>query len=310
MFEKQRLFFQSFQNLEKELLEMTDYIHFSEANLNVHSIKLADFIVKANIQYESLIKELFKETEEFKRRQELIERGEMENKNLYSSSYTIIKEQYNLDKKLLSINTEKTFFDNSKYEYYFSPFTYKKNRLNQKKIYNAIKHDRVNNIKKADLETAINILADIFILNILYYPKLIEKNDDERSIFFRGKTAKVQPVFYSMLKGVDKLKKSDIDKYLSECLYFEWVEKFNEEAVVKKVEHILQNHKASINVEVSDDFLKQIYDDSICQCQLIFIPNSFDFPHLYINAGVKSSELYCDIKRYKKLGELMKYKYL
>lgn len=48
--EKERLFFQIYQSLEKELLEMTDYIHFSENNLDVYSVKLANFILRANVE--------------------------------------------------------------------------------------------------------------------------------------------------------------------------------------------------------------------------------------------------------------------
>ena len=54
--EKERLFFQIYQSLEKELLEMTDYIHFSENNLDVYSVKLANFILRANVECESLLK--------------------------------------------------------------------------------------------------------------------------------------------------------------------------------------------------------------------------------------------------------------
>ena len=63
--EKERLFFQIYQSLEKELLEMTDYIHFSENNLDVYSVKLANFILRANVECESLLKELYKKTKHF-----------------------------------------------------------------------------------------------------------------------------------------------------------------------------------------------------------------------------------------------------
>ncbi|WP_349652074.1 hypothetical protein [Lactococcus lactis] len=61
--EKERLFFQIYQSLEKELLDMTDYIHFSERNLNVYSVKLANFILRANVETGSLLKELLKRTD-------------------------------------------------------------------------------------------------------------------------------------------------------------------------------------------------------------------------------------------------------
>lgn len=56
-------FFQIYQSLENELLEMTDYIHFSDKNLDVYSVKLANFILRAKVECESLLKELVKTTD-------------------------------------------------------------------------------------------------------------------------------------------------------------------------------------------------------------------------------------------------------
>lgn len=42
---------------------MTDYIHFSDKNLDVYSVKLANFILRAKVECESLLKELVKTTD-------------------------------------------------------------------------------------------------------------------------------------------------------------------------------------------------------------------------------------------------------
>lgn len=49
LIQKEKLFFQIYRNLEKELLEMTDYIHFSEENLESFSINLATFILRCGL---------------------------------------------------------------------------------------------------------------------------------------------------------------------------------------------------------------------------------------------------------------------
>lgn len=99
--EKERLFFQIYQSLENELLEMTDYIHFSDKNLNVFSVKLANFILRANVECESLLKELFKNTFYYNS----LSKEERKEK-LKSSTFTYVNKEYNLLEKEVIISSE------------------------------------------------------------------------------------------------------------------------------------------------------------------------------------------------------------
>ena len=119
--EKERLFFQIYQSLEKELLGMTDYIHFSENNLDVYSVKLANFILRANVESESLLKELFKRTEHYKGLTQKEKNLELEN-----NTYTEVNEVYKLEKKTIYIASE-IFYFQDKYSEPFIHFKYKKN---------------------------------------------------------------------------------------------------------------------------------------------------------------------------------------
>lgn len=168
--EKERLFFQIYQSLEKELLEMTDYIHFSENNLDVYSVKLANFILRANVECESLLKELYKKTKHFNSLSEA-----KQSKALENSTYREVNAVYKLDKKKIYIASE-IFYFQEKYSEPFIPFVYKKNKKDPIQIYNAIKHDKVNNLEKADLETAINMLGTLFILNSCFFLNLFKRN--------------------------------------------------------------------------------------------------------------------------------------
>lgn len=262
--EKERLFFQIYQSLEKELLGMTDYIHFSENNLDVYSVKLANFILRANVESESLLKELFKRTEHYKGLTQKEKNLELEN-----STYTEVNEVYKLEKKTIYIASE-IFYFQDKYSEPFIPFKYKKNGKDSHKIYNSIKHDKVNNLKKADLETAINMLGTLFILNSCFFPELIQKEQDDRSKIFRGKRAYIEPLFLSMFDKIDKLNKDEVENYLSSCLYFEWISDYylteNLPYHISDISGMLENHLNDVNLPLDTLIEKRnkneyLYDD-------------------------------------------------
>ena len=262
--EKERLFFQIYQSLEKELLGMTDYIHFSENNLDVYSVKLANFILRANVESESLLKELFKRTEHYKGLTQKEKNLELEN-----NTYTEVNEVYKLEKKTIYIASE-IFYFQDKYSEPFIPFKYKKNGKDSHKIYNSIKHDKVNNLKKADLETAINMLGTLFILNSCFFPELIQKEQDDRSKIFRGKRAYIEPLFLSMFDKIDKLNKDEVENFLSSCLYFEWISDYylteNLPYHISDISGMLENHLNDVNLPLDTLIEKRnkneyLYDD-------------------------------------------------
>lgn len=251
--EKERLFFQIYQSLENELLEMTDYIHFSDKNLNVFSVKLANFILRANVECESLLKELFKNTFYYNS----LSKEERKEK-LKSSTFTYVNKEYNLLEKEVIISSEFFFFED-KYSEGFTPFKYKKNKRDLHKIYNSIKHDKVNNLYKADLETAINVLAVLFILNLYFYPELVFRNQDVRSKIFRGKQAFIEPIFWAAFDEVTALNREEVEKYLSTCIYLEWLDESffeaDEQHVLKEkrvINGMLKHHLSEINLSLND----------------------------------------------------------
>ena len=117
---------------------MTDYIHFSENNLDVYSIKLANFILRANVESESLLKELFKRTEHYKGLTQKEKNLELEN-NTYTedkkddnNNYYELNNQSNDNyEEPIYTNpepqvTERHIWDElgiSEYDYYNSPMS-------------------------------------------------------------------------------------------------------------------------------------------------------------------------------------------
>lgn len=297
--EKERLFFQTYQSLEKELLEMTDYIHFTEKNLDVFSVKFANFILRANVEGESLLKELYKRTEHY----QLLSEKEKK-KSLENSTYVEVNAVYKLDKKTVSITSENFYFE-GRYSKSFIPAVFKKNRKDLHQIYNSLKHYRVINLQRADLETAINILGFLFVLNSCFYPDLIKKTPDERSKVFRGNTAKIEPIFLSGIEEIDKLDKSEVADYFDSCMYYYWIHESEllepHESELSDINHMLDNHKESINVP-----LKEIIDKIVQNTQLynpINYPIIFVGPPIFSNDGKSISKLHEDAQKFYKALE-------
>lgn len=176
---------------------------------------------------------------------------------------------YKLDKKKIYIASE-IFYFQEKYSEPFIPFVYKKNKKDPIQIYNAIKHDKVNNLEKADLETAINMLGTLFILNSCFFPELIQKEQDDRSKIFRGKRAYIEPLFLSMFDKIDKLNKDEVENYLSSCVYFEWISDYylteNLPYHISDISGMLENHLNDVNLPLDTLIEKRnkneyLYDD-------------------------------------------------
>lgn len=280
--EKERLFFQSYQILEKELLEITDYIHFTDENLNVFSIKFSNFIIRANVECESLLKELYKRTADFKDKDE-----KEKNEALEHSTFKQVNEVYHLDKKNIYLSSEIFYFKN-KYNKPFIPCNFEKNEKDMRKIYNALKHDKVNNLIKADLETAINILGFLFVLNICFYPELIYKNQEERSRIFRGQKAYIEPLILSMFSELDRLKINEVEEYLDGCLYYERLtSKLEDEDIpfylITEFEHMCNDHKKDINRSIVELVREKNEYGKLYKCSKY--PFLMEFPKLFVNDG-------------------------
>ncbi|MEY8538192.1 hypothetical protein AALM99_07030 [Lactococcus muris] len=241
--EKERIFFQIYRNLENELIKMTDSIHFCEDNLEVFSINLATFILRCNVEGESIMKELYRRTDEYNKQ---VSQG-ISQKDIFEKLRDNISNKYKLRTKKIRIFSN-IFYFKEKYSEDFSPFDYKDSHgENIPKIYNSLKHDRANNLHKATLEAAINSLGALFILNYYYNHTHADSN------IFGPKKALIEPI---LLAGydLDKLPVEEVNSYLDECLSYEWfqIESWEHKEYVienlkNQIEHMLTAHTEDIN---------------------------------------------------------------
>ncbi len=142
-------------NLEREVLNLADMVHFTDNQASVYSVRISDLLIRCNVEVESLVRELYKTNY---------------NDKLDSVGSMLLKlnKDWILDKKIVSITSTNMHYS---VEYSsFCPFSYeKKDKDDFYSAYNAVKHDRSNNFEKyATIHYLLRALGALFILNVYY----------------------------------------------------------------------------------------------------------------------------------------------
>ncbi len=181
--EKSDIFWQTYLNLEKEVLEVSKYVHFTDTKithegeepcntqLETFSPFIADLLVRCCIQIESIAKELYFENGGEKPR----------DKKPYfdRDCLKLINDKWNTDNKIVMVVSPLFYFTKEENKI-LKPLkkAYKKDNY-WAKAYQAVKHDRFSSLYKGNVKALIGALAALYLLNIYYknYHSKIEFND-------------------------------------------------------------------------------------------------------------------------------------
>ena len=175
------LFWPVYKNLEKEVLKLADYIHFSDDQTKVYSMHIADLIVRCSIEIEAISKELY------------LKLGGNTNpinndgskRDLYfdTDCLDLLETNWKLSKKQVMISANTFYFIEEKNKV-LSPL-YKANKRGTsgskwKQAYQAIKHSRKVSLKKATIENLLNAMGALYILNLYYKDECIEVSESSK----------------------------------------------------------------------------------------------------------------------------------
>lgn len=181
MFQKVNMFWTVYKKLEKDVLDLSYYIHFTDEKSDdsenkgrtnkinqiwTYSNQIADLLIAISTQIESLFLELYKI--EFK-----------ETTDTVATTIREINNKWNLsDKKVRIISKNMYFTDVNGFGSAFAPMAYKSNDENDYySAYCAVKHNRVNALYKANINVLIRALAALFILNVYYSFEKVEVDE-------------------------------------------------------------------------------------------------------------------------------------
>lgn len=154
-------FWNAYKRLEKEVLELSEYIHISDDQLDVYSLKIGDLLVRTAIEAETLVKLLYHENGGTK----------PNGKDLYfdTDCFKLLEDKWTLSKKTIVVTAPSFFLIRNRT---LRPLhkAYKRGTSSSKWqiAYQAVKHDRVNNQKSGNIGNLLLALGALYILNIYY----------------------------------------------------------------------------------------------------------------------------------------------
>ena len=169
------LYWPVYLNLEKEFLKLADCIHFSDDQLGVYSMHIADLIVRCAVEIEALSKELYG-----------MLGGDMDPvddegkpRDLYfdTDCLELLEQKWMLSQKEITVSAINFYFTDEKNRV-LTPLNKANKRRKSgskwKRAYQAVKHDRRKSLKKATIENLLHAMGALYILNLYYKNERID----------------------------------------------------------------------------------------------------------------------------------------
>jgi hypothetical protein len=173
------LYWPIYKNIEKEVLELSNLIHFDDEQISVYSVKITELLIRCSVEIESISKDLY-----------IAEGGEIpQNRDLYFDTDCLqtLEDKWLLSKKVLILSSS-TFHYQEENNKVLTPLykSYKRGTSGSdwKKAYQAVKHERVTSLTKGNIGNLIRALGALLILNIYFKNDVFELEKDNKAISF------------------------------------------------------------------------------------------------------------------------------
>ncbi len=167
------LYWPIYKNLEKKIIELSEVIHFSDDQELVYSLYISDLLIRTAVEIEAISKELYK-----------ISGGNMnpvdvrgEKRTLYFDTDCIrhLDINWKITKKVVHVVSPIFYFEKQE-NLKLMPLKNcnKQSEGRWKKAYQAVKHNRVEDIKAGSIGNLIRAMAALYILNIYYRDEMFD----------------------------------------------------------------------------------------------------------------------------------------
>lgn len=161
------LYWQMYKSLEREVLNLSDQVHFDDKQLNVYSLKISDLLTRCAIEIEAISKELYKQNG-----------GDMSPKkedgtprSLFfdEDCIALLNKLWALDKKEVIVSAANFYFTKDENRI-LTPLkkAHIRGSCDWKKAYQAVKHNRISDLEKGNIKNLVRALAALYIFNIYY----------------------------------------------------------------------------------------------------------------------------------------------
>lgn len=256
-------FWNSYKRLEREVINLADLIHIDEKQLNVYSMRIGDLLVRAAIESETLVKNLYHANGGTK----------PGGKDLYfdTDCFALLEEKWKITKKQIYIVSPYFYFAEDKSKT-LAPLhkAHKRGTSSSdwQKAYQAVKHDRALNLHSANIGNLIKAMGALYILNVYYRGTEFEEVSDvngssiDWSLGSELFSVKISPERNGVSSSGLYSKKADYD----ECIYLikhtdktakvvaDLIQKMNKESNDQAINAVTQSITSLVNKgEIKDN---------------------------------------------------------
>lgn len=155
------LYWSVYKNLEKEVLDLSQWVFIDDGQLATYSVKIADLLMRTAVEIESISKALY-----FR-----YGGDKPDDNNLFfdADCLKLLKDKFAIGSKVVFVSDVFQYCSKDE-NLSLRPLnnSWIKGKCDWKKAYQAIKHDRYNELRKGNIKHLLRALAALFILNLYY----------------------------------------------------------------------------------------------------------------------------------------------
>jgi hypothetical protein len=255
------LYWPIYKKLEREVVELSNQVHFDDNQLSVYSVKISELLIRCVVEIEALAKELY-----FKNGgKNPIER------DLYfdTDCLNFLEEKWQLSKKKVIVSSVNFYFSNDDNKVLTPLFKANKRGVSAsdwEKAYQAVKHNRTANLTKGNIKHLLRAMAALFILNLYYRDDIFDLSNNNSDNFAENLSdlfnIKVHTWRGDLNEEDSYAKHEDFD----ECLYLiKWKNDYKR----KSTEFIIEQNKNLNEVIFNHPNVRKYINDNLIENGII-----------------------------------------
>ncbi len=170
------LYWPIYKSLEKEVIELSNQIHFDDQQLTIYSVKISELLIRCSVEIEAISKELYSKLGGSKTSNDLF---------FDTDCLQLLEEKWIISKKTIIISAPNFYFqdDNNRI---LTPLldSNRRSKCDWKKAYQAVKHNRSASLTKGNIKNLLRALGALFILNVYYKNEEYDLKRDSNATTF------------------------------------------------------------------------------------------------------------------------------
>lgn len=251
------LYWPVYKNIEKEIIGLSNHIHFDDNQASVYSVKISELLIRSVVEIEAISKDLY------------MKNGGVipADRDLYydTDCLDLLENKWEMSKKQIIISATNFYFQRPENKI-LTPLKKANKRgtsgADWARAYQAVKHNRTVDLNKGNIKYLLRAAAGLFLLNLYYKDEVFELSTNNTNNFSEKFSElfdiKVHTWHGDTTEEDSYLKKEDFE----ECVYFikwrnDYKQKFTEWITLQNanLNELIFNHP-NVQSYINDNFVE------------------------------------------------------